>query len=152
MVNIKCGPKLLILCVTMTALSLQLASAGHELDNRDLDRGRSLYMDTCASCHGNNLEGQENWQVPNEGGTMPAPPHDQFGHTWHHDNRLLFEYTALGGAAALAERGLTDFKSGMPGFAADLTEEQIWNILAFIRSTWPQRIQDIQAGRQPPHN
>lgn len=119
-----------MLWVTITTLSLQLASAGHELDNRGLERGRSLYLDTCAACHGNNLEGQENWQAPNDDGTMPAPPYNQFGHTWHHDNRLLFEYTALGGAAALEERGLTDSKSAMPGFSTELTEEEIWNILA----------------------
>ena len=49
-----------------------------------------------------NLEGQPDWQTPDDNGTLPAPPHDETGHEWHHDNRLLFEYTQLGGAAALA--------------------------------------------------
>ena len=82
---------------------------------------------------------------------LPAPPHDQTGHTWHHDNQLLFEYTKLGGKAALSARGVTGFASGMPGFGETLTDEEIWDILAYIRSTWPERIQDIQAARNPPH-
>ena len=32
---------------------------------------------------------------------MPAPPHGETGHTWHHDNGLLIAYTKLGGQAAL---------------------------------------------------
>lgn len=126
--------------------------AGHELDDRDIDGGQVLYEEHCASCHGADLEGQPNWQSLNDDGTLPAPPHDETGHTWHHDNRLLYDYTALGGEGALAERGITNVKSTMPGFADVMTEEEIWNVLSFIRSTWPERIQEIQAGRNPPHH
>ena len=128
-----------------------IALAAHELEDRDLARGQTLYAEQCASCHGVELQGQSNWQRQNDDGTMPAPPHDETGHTWHHDNQLLFTYTALGGAGTLAARGITDFKSGMPGFAETLSEDEIWDTLAYIRSTWPQRIQDIQASRNPAH-
>ncbi len=37
--------------------------------------GKSLYEDHCASCHGADLEGQPNWQIPDQDGFMPAPPH-----------------------------------------------------------------------------
>ncbi len=127
------------------------ALAAHELDGRDLQAGKILYAEQCASCHGVNLEGQPNWQSPDENGMLPAPPHDETGHTWHHDNRLLFDYTRLGGKALLAARGV-EFNSGMPGFAETLTDEDIWNILAYIRSTWPSRVQEIQAARNPPHD
>ena len=125
--------------------------AAHELEDRDLVRGQALYAEQCASCHGAELQGQPNWQRQTDDGTMPAPPHDETGHTWHHDNRLLFSYTKLGGQGALAERGITNFKSGMPGFADVISYEEIWDILAYIRSTWPERVQDIQAMRNPPH-
>ncbi|WP_170336121.1 c-type cytochrome [Ruegeria arenilitoris] len=125
--------------------------AGHELDDRDLTNGQALYAEQCASCHGANLEGQPDWQTPDENGVLPAPPHDESGHTWHHDNQLLFEYTRLGGEAALAVRGVDGFASGMPGFGDILTDDDIWDILAYIRSTWPERVQVIQAGRNPPH-
>lgn len=128
------------------------ASAGHELDDRDLANGQALYAEQCASCHGANLEGQPNWRTPDENGVLPAPPHDESGHTWHHDNQLLFEYTRHGGEAALAARGVTGFASGMPGFGGTLSDDDIWDILAYIRSTWPDRVQKIQAGRNPPHD
>ncbi|MEP1197893.1 c-type cytochrome [Tateyamaria sp.] len=128
------------------------AIADHELDDRDLTNGQTLYSEQCASCHGANLEGQPDWRTPDENGVLPAPPHDETGHTWHHDNQLLFEYTRLGGEEALAARGVTGFASGMPGFGDALTDDDIWDILAYIRSAWPDRVQQIQAGRNPPHN
>ena len=128
-----------------------IVQAGHELDDRDIGAGQVLYEKHCASCHGADLEGEPNWRSPNEDGTLPAPPHDETGHTWHHDNQLLYAYTALGGEGALAERGVTNFKSAMPGFEDVIAEEEIWNILAYIRSTWPERVQRIQSGRNPPH-
>lgn len=135
-----------VLCTVTTS-----ALADHALDNRDLAKGQTLYAEHCASCHGANLEGQPNWRRPDENGILPAPPHDEKGHTWHHDNQLLFDYTKQGGAKALAARGVTGFTSGMPGFDETLTDEEIWDILAYIRSTWPHRIQKLQAGRNPPH-
>lgn len=128
-----------------------IAHAEHEFENRDLLAGQILYAEQCASCHGLNLEGQANWQVPNDDGTMPAPPHDATGHTWHHDSQLLFDYTRLGGTGALTERGITGFASGMPAFGDILTDDEIWNILAYIQSTWPDEVQDVQAARSPGH-
>ena len=128
------------------------AWAGHQFEGRDLMLGETLYGAHCASCHGVNLEGQPNWTVADENGVLPAPPHDETGHTWHHDNQLLFDYTFLGGQAALARRGVTGFTSGMPGFEAVLTEAEVWSILAYIQSTWPEQVQAIQASRNPPHD
>lgn len=127
------------------------ATADHNWDHRDIVAGQSLYADNCASCHGANLEGQPNWQSPNADGVLPAPPHDGTGHTWHHDDELLFEYTKLGGAAALEIRGVTGFNSGMPGSGETLTDDEIWDILAYIRSTWSKREREVQASRNPPH-
>ncbi|MFY2825148.1 c-type cytochrome [Ruegeria sp. MALMAid1280] len=127
------------------------AFAGHELDGRDLTNGQALYAEQCASCHGAHLEGQPNWRTPDENGVLPAPPHDETGHTWHHDNQLLFDYTKLGGAQTLAARGIKDFNSGMPGFAGALTNDDIWDVLAYIRSTWPDDVQQMQASRNLPH-
>lgn len=127
------------------------ASAGHELEGRDIANGQSLYATHCAACHGADLEGQPQWQTPNADGTLPAPPHDETGHTWHHDNQLLFTYTKLGGQGTLAARGITNFDSGMPGFADVISDDEIWDVLAYIRSTWPERVQDNQAARNPPH-
>jgi mono/diheme cytochrome c family protein len=40
----------------------------------------------------------------------------------------------------------------MPAFADSLSDEEIWDILAYIRSTWPKRVQDIHADRNPRHD
>jgi mono/diheme cytochrome c family protein len=127
------------------------AVADHELENRNLIAGKALYADHCASCHGANLEGQPNWRSPNADGVLPAPPHDATGHTWHHDNALLFEYTKLGGKGALAARGILDFNSGMPAFDGVTTDDEIWDILAYIRSTWPDRERQFQASKNRSH-
>ena len=79
-----------------------------------------------------------------EDGLYPAPPHDVTGHTWHHGDGLLFDYTKLGGEGALAMRSVTDFESGMPGFGHVLSDGEIRDILAFIKSTWPEEIRRHQ--------
>lgn len=133
------------------SLVMSAAHADHELDGRDIMRGAALYQAQCAACHGAELEGQPDWQVPGPDGVLPAPPHDETGHTWHHDNGLLFDYTRRGGEAALAARGITGFTSGMPAFGDTLSDDEIWDILAYIRSTWSAEVQAIQAARNPAH-
>lgn len=110
-------------------------------DPKVIMQGSLLYDTNCASCHGKNLEGQPNWQVKNDDGTLPAPPHDKDGHTWHHDDGLLFNYTKDGGASL----GIDGFVSGMPPFRDSLTDDEIWSVLAFIKSTWPERHRTRQA-------
>ena len=112
----------------------------------DLAEGEKLYQDYCASCHGADLEGEPDWRSGGDDGILPAPPHDETGHTWHHPDSVLFDYTKLGGQKTLAKQGV-DFQSGMPGFGDQLTDAQIWNILAFIKSTWPDRQREVQAAR-----
>lgn len=138
----------------LTAVLTICASTGladHELEGRDIAAGQLLYADNCASCHGAQLEGQPDWQRPGNDGVLPAPPHNAEGHTWHHDNALLFTYTKSGGKGALAQMGIHDFNSGMPAFENTISDSDIWDILAYIRSTWPERQQAAQAGRNPPH-
>lgn len=123
------------------------AQAAKQPDTADPALGEPLYQANCASCHGANLEGQENWQSANDDGTLPAPPHDESGHTWHHGDDLLFNYTRLGGQAALERMGVTGFNSAMPAFGEQLTDAEIWDILAFIKSNWRPRILEVQATR-----
>jgi mono/diheme cytochrome c family protein len=112
----------------------------------DAPTGQALYGEKCAVCHGANLEGQPDWQSPDEDGVYPAPPHDASGHTWHHADPMLFEYIKIGGQAALDRQGVA-FNSGMPGFGDQLTDDQIRSILDYIKSTWPERERNMQAQR-----
>ena len=52
----------------------------------------------------------------------------------------------IGGQAVLDDMGV-DFTSGMPGFGDELTEDDIEAVLAYIRSTWPDRIRAAQSDR-----
>ena len=102
--------------------------------------GQGVYRDNCASCHGANLEGQKDWRTRNADGTLKSPPHDESGHTWHHSDKVLFDYTKLGGAGM----GPPGFKSAMPGFGGDLEDAEIWAVLAYIKSRWPEQVLDRQ--------
>ena len=112
----------------------------------DLIAGETLYAENCAACHGANLEGQGDWRTPGPDGRLLAPPHDETGHTWHHDDSLLFRYTKLGGKGVMAQQGM-DFNSGMPGFGDQLSDAEIWNVLEYIKAQWPERERTIQAER-----
>ncbi|MEM7376367.1 MAG: cytochrome c [Pseudomonadota bacterium] len=133
------------------SLSHTPVRADHELESRDIRFGESVYATHCAVCHGAQLEGQPDWRVRKADGSLPAPPHDKTGHTWHHDNTYLFTYTKYGGAAVMARLGFEDMRSGMPAFGTALDDDAIWAVLAFIRSTWPDDIKAIQAERNPDH-
>jgi len=102
--------------------------------------GQDLYAANCASCHGANLEGQPDWRRRNEDGRMPAPPHDASGHTWHHADRQLFTITKLGVGAIVP-----GYESDMPAFEGILSDDEITAVLAYIKSTWPQRERGFQA-------
>lgn len=108
------------------------------LDNRNVSAGQFVYNSNCASCHGAALEGQPNWQKRSSTGYLPAPPHDETGHTWHHPDQMLFEYTKYG----VQKFAGADYKSSMPAYEGSLTDEEIWNVLAFIKSQWPEEIQE----------
>ncbi len=102
--------------------------------------GRRIYAENCAACHGDELQGQPNWRRRLADGTLPAPPHDANGHTWHHPDRQLFVITKCGGAAVSAP----GFVSAMPGFADTLGDREIIASLAFIKSLWPSQIRQRQ--------
>jgi len=124
-----------------------LAACSDSFDSADASNnaavvaGEPLYQANCASCHGENLEGQPNWKVTQEDGTLPAPPHDDSGHTWHHPDSMNFNYTKNGGASIAPE----GFKSGMPAFKDSMTDSEIWATLSFIKSRWSLKAQMRQA-------
>ena len=107
--------------------------------------GRQLYAVHCAGCHGANLEGQPEWQTRLPSGRMPAPPHDASGHTWHHSDDQLFAITKRGVSAIVP-----GYESDMPGFEGVLSEDEIRAVLAFIKSTWPEKEREYQAARSQP--
>lgn len=113
---------------------------GTPLTAENIALGQEIYEANCASCHGADLEGQHAWKRKLESGRMPAPPHDQTGHTWHHADSQLFTITKFGLGAVVE-----GYESDMPAFAGVLTDNEIQLVLGYIKSTWPKRERDFQA-------
>ena len=95
--------------------------------------GARVYAQHCAACHGPKLEGQPDWRQRLPNGRMPAPPHDESGHTWHHPDHVLFAITKRGLVAPYAPPG---YQSDMPAFADRLSDEETWAVLAYIKRHW----------------
>lgn len=108
-------------------------------DPRDAARvalGAKVYAQQCAACHGARLEGQPDWRQRKADGRLPAPPHDESGHTWHHPDSVLFAITKNGLVPPYAPPG---YASDMPAYAGILKDEEVWAVLAYIKSHWKSR-------------
>ena len=106
-------------------------------------RGKAVYAQYCAACHGAKLEGQPNWHEKLPTGRMPAPPHDATGHTWHHPDGVLFGITKHG--LVPGKYAPPSYRSDMPAFGSQLADEEIWAVLAYIKHAWPDEIRSAQA-------
>ena len=113
---------------------------GRAVDGETLRLGQDLYAANCAACHGTNLEGQPDWKDRGPDGRMPAPPHDASGHTWHHSDQDLLLIIREGLAAVVP-----GYQSDMPAFGELLSEAETEAVLAYIKSTWPERERAFQA-------
>jgi len=129
--------------ITGTAISAAVALIwGCGEQRPDLVLGQKTYAQHCASCHGTKLEGQADWRKPLSNGRMPAPPHDDSGHTWHHPEEVLFGITKHGLVPPYAPRG---YQSDMPAFAGTLTDDEIHAVLAYISSHWSSEVLKARA-------
>ncbi|MGI9420555.1 MAG: c-type cytochrome [Geminicoccaceae bacterium] len=118
---------------------------GDPADNEQVAVGAALYAWNCARCHGQDLGGELGW-VKNETGLSDeevkviaerlgdvAPAHDEGGATSRLDDAMLFRVIAEG-----PEKALNKPDSRMSGFDDRLVEEEIWSIIAFMKSHWDE--------------
>jgi mono/diheme cytochrome c family protein len=96
----------------------------------DPNRGAELYRQQCQSCHGGSTGGRA---------TDFPPQHNAQGHTWHHGDCELIRWT-LEGKPSSGATGTT-----MPAFADRLSEEDVLDILAHIRTWWTEEQREAQA-------
>ena len=117
-------------------------------DGATLALGKKVYDARCASCHGAQLEGEPNWREKKPSGRMPAPPHDDSGHTWHHADEALFGITKEG--LLPGKYAPPGYQSDMPGFGGALSDDETWAVLAYIASRWspPARAHQAQITRE----
>lgn len=134
----------LTLCLTSTvSAETQLRFMDQVVSDAQLRNGKATYQQHCANCHSADLHGQTDWRRRLANGRLPAPPHDATGHTWHHADRDLFQMTKLGIQAFVAEI-LPDYESDMPAFEPILADQEIADVLAYIKSTWPEKQKEHQ--------
>lgn len=102
-------------------------------DQAVVARGKLVYAQQCASCHGASGEGQVAAGLP-LGNGPPAPPHDASGHTWEHPDFALIQLTKIGEAAVAC---LPLDENFMPRFEEALTDREVLDVLSYVKSTWP---------------
>ena len=135
-------------CATVSALLmlvlLTACSSSPEEDTQTLGStstvqtppmGQELFASNCAACHGAAGEGQPDWHIRKADDTLPPPPLNGDGHTWHHADGLLYQIISQGGKT-LEDPLYPGFKSAMPAFGDRLSHEEIIEVLTHIKSLW----------------
>lgn len=118
---------------------------GDPQDAEQVAVGAALYAWNCARCHGEDLGGELGWaqevtglsdeeieDVAKRIGDV-APAHDEHGSTSRLPDDMLFKIIDEG-----PETVLDKPDSRMPGYNDRLAEEEIWAIIAFMKSHWEQ--------------
>lgn len=101
-------------------------------------QGGRIFKENCASCHGLQGEGAINWQQPGPDGKFQAPPLNGSGHAWHHPLKML---------AYVIKNGSPGSQGNMPAWKEKLTDEEIFSVIAWFQSKWPQDIYNAWAER-----
>ena len=122
------------LIVLAVILGVLLVSRGYARQMGSIQKGKQLYEEYCAVCHGDAGVGQDR-EHPRGGrdkdGNRLAPALDGTGHTFHHPPSVLFRIT---------HGGSPDGSGAMPSFGDRLTEDEIWSIIAYFQSLWPDKL------------
>ena len=108
--------------------------AARKLDPEKIKRGEAVYRANCASCHGPNGEATPGWRNPGADGRYPPPPLDGSAHAWHHSTETLERMIRVGSPADIG---------GMPAWDGKLTNQQIDDVIVWIKSLWPDEVYDI---------
>lgn len=130
--------------LTLLGLTAGVVLAGEAgpppLDPKQVEAGRKVYQDYCASCHGARGEGQVNWEAPNAQGELPAPPHDAKGHTWKHADAMLYRMVSEGWREPFNKtRHLT-----MPAFRDQLSPDEIRDVISYLKTLWTPEQRQFQ--------
>lgn len=104
---------------------------GRWYSQAQVDQGRQIFSDNCATCHGREGGGGENWRVADAQGRYPAPPLNGSAHAWHHPLALLKQTINDGGIA---------LGGSMPAWKGRLTDDQQMAVIAALQHYWSDDI------------
>jgi mono/diheme cytochrome c family protein len=108
-----------------------VASPLRTYDFAQITRGRKLYLENCAECHGKNAEGASNWRQKNPEGKYPPPPLNGTGHAWHHPMKAL---------RMTIRDGTQKIGGNMPAWGGKLSEQEIDDIITWFQGEWSDEI------------
>lgn len=145
MKNLRITKTLIPLLLFLSIFSIGCDEKGNDLkvDGRwytqsEVDRGRILFKENCAACHGNNAQGTLNWKKKLPDGAYPPPPLNGTAHAWHHPLSVLRRSINNGGIP---------LGGTMPPFKGLLDEKDTDAAIAFFQSKWDKKIYDTWLGR-----
>lgn len=104
-----------------------------QYDATQLRLGKQTFQQHCASCHGEQAQGDAQWRKRDAKGDYPPPPLNGSGHAWHHSTEVL---------RGMILNGSPQGRGNMPAWKGKLNEEKIDAIIAWIQSIWPQPVYD----------
>lgn len=108
------------------------AAVERNQDARQVARGKVVYDKYCIECHGANGQGQPgDWRIRDADGRFPPPPLDSSAHAWHHPTAVLLE---------VIREGSPDGQGNMPAWKGKLSEQQMQDVVAYIKSLWSDEV------------
>ncbi len=122
--------------VSQTPLPPSQPPIQREQDFAKVMRGARLFKKACAACHGSQAEGAPAWSKRGADGKFPPPPLNGAGHGWHHPTNNL---------KGIISKGTIQIGGSMPGWGANLSNDDIESIIAWLQSRWPDQIFEVWA-------
>jgi len=115
------------------------AKDGRGLVIADIHRGKKLFAQNCARCHGDKAQGAPNWNEKGADGKFPPPPLNGTAHAWHHPRVAL---------VMQIRNGTKKIGGNMPAFAGKLEERDIDALITYLNSLWPEEIYQAWSRRE----
>lgn len=122
------------------ASALAGADGPPALDAEQVELGRDVYQQYCASCHGPDGEGAPNWEQPDAQGELPPPPHNAEGHTWKHSDAMLYRMVSEGWRDPFNKTGTLT----MPAFGDVLKSGEIQDVITYLKTLWTPEQRQFQ--------
>jgi mono/diheme cytochrome c family protein len=93
-----------------------------------VQRGATIFAENCAGCHGKKANGYFTWRTRGPDGKFPPPPLNGTGHAWHHPLPVL---------VSQIKYGAQNDQGKMPGFGQTLSDQEIFDVIAWFQEFWP---------------
>ena len=114
--------------VSTTPDSAAAVTLSRDFDSPQVVRGRAIYDQHCAECHGAQGKGPiGDWRIRDAEGKFPPPPLDDSAHAWHHPTAVLLE---------MVREGSPQGQGNMPAWKEKLSEQEMQDVVAYIKSLW----------------